>query len=193
MVEEDKSISLTPGVTEEEISRKRSKTFYWTSILIVIIVALIYGVLWYYHWTINKEIEQINAQIQEEQSKIDAMGKEVDKLLSLKKRLDSLDKLLKERAVAWTPLLNKLGDLTVTGVRYSSLDVSKDGKVSLSGFAATAGDIARLLVSLEDNPPENPTPFKDVTLGSSVSYGSEEVPFSLMMTLKSGVLQKKSE
>lgn len=189
MVEEDKSISLVPGVSEEEIGKKKSKTFYGISVIIIIILGIFYGLLWYYNYTILQEVKGVKGQIAAEQAKINAI-KDVDKFLSFKKRLDTLDQILNERAVLWSSFLDELNKLTVTGVRYSSLSVSKEGVVSLVGEAVSAGDIARLLVSLKDTK-ENPTVFSDVKLNSGVSYGAEKVPFSLTLNLKKEFLRKK--
>ena len=190
MVEEDKSISLIPGVSEEELGKKKSKSFYGVSFLIIVIAALIYGILWYYHFTVKKQVDQVRVQIAEEQKKIDAIGEEAQKFLSFKQRLDTLDKILNERAVAWSYFLEQLTKFTVSGVYYSSLTVGKEGKVNLSGEAKSAGDIARLLVSLQNKPPENSTPFDNVELHSSVSYGSEAVPFSISLNLQKSALQR---
>jgi len=145
-----------------------------------------YGGLYYYSWSLNKQISQVRHQIQERQASGPA-GR--DELLLRQGQLKEISDLLANH-VDWTNFLPTLAKITLKSVSYSSLNATRDGTVRVNVVVGSYTDLDKYLQAFDAVGSKTPL-FYDariVSLGKSTDTSSLSTRATIEMKFKKDLL-----
>lgn len=136
-------------------------------VVIALEIAAIFGVSWF----MNNQIDALNAQIEQETTKValeQAQVKYVDDLrdevTQLQAKAEQLERI-KQSPTQLAEVLKALGEVTPPGVWYTAVNITHNdsgGTVALSGKSTTYRQVADLMLDLDAS-----NMFGDATLSSS--------------------------
>ncbi|MFC1632642.1 PilN domain-containing protein [Patescibacteria group bacterium] len=124
------------------------------SVVLIILAILAYGLMFFLNSSRERTITNLNNQIDEVVSDLAKIESQRLAAETLAAQLDNEEALL-NRHVAWSELLKKLSDNTPRKVNFTEFAADLDGYVTVSGFAQTMSELAKLTQSLEDSPEFN--------------------------------------
>lgn len=98
--------------------------------IILILVLIVYGLLWFYNWSAQKKLVTTRNDIDRAQR--DAIAsKDRNELITRQEQLTSLETLL-DNHVYWSFLLPELARVTLKSAHYTEINAQKDGSLDLT-------------------------------------------------------------
>lgn len=148
--DEELSVNLLPG----KKFFLSDKQIIWTYVFIFFLGALAIGSPYNYYRLKNKQATAQNKIFTDQLTQIDAKNKELNKQIAdygpLAKKIKQLLPLL-DNHVYFSQFFPILEKYTVRNVYFSSLDISAEGLISLTGNAWQLRDLAEQLIVFEKN------------------------------------------
>ncbi|HOX41078.1 MAG TPA: PilN domain-containing protein [bacterium] len=163
-------------------SEKRINQIINQGIFAVVSLAILFGV-WFsaliiYNRYLVNDLRAAEQKALEQKTKQTQFIQLRDKIEEANKKLDSIDKVSKER-IHWTQVLSLIGTSVSKNMQIKNLALSSEtGIISLSGAATSRTDIAITKEKLESLPL-----FKNVTFQSS-SYNSTTNDYNFSLTFE---------
>ena len=139
---------------------------------------LIYGGLYLYNSTIEKQISDVERQYSDTNAEINRLSPDLQEGLAYQTRLRNLQILL-DNHIFWSPVLEELSKSTYRSVSYDSLEADQvKHRLVVQGVAPSYTDIAKLILGLKTSRFIN-----DVSLLSSGRSKSEKAGFNFSMEI----------
>lgn len=169
---------------KEEVSERaiKFKRFLQVgSILLLIFYILILGGVFSFWFIQQRESQIVREKVKQAEAKITELQKIESLQLVLKERLQSLTSIFGKEEINYKDVLSQLERLTPSGVDLESIDLAKDGGITISGSAENSLSLGEFLVNLTDPEEEN---FESVALSSISREENGIFKFSLALLLK---------
>lgn len=178
-------INLIPPEIKEK-ARKQAKRSVIIRIsigflgLLILITSGILGVIIYQNLT----LQTLNAQLEQEKTRIATLKDKEAVVFFLKNRIDSINKYTANR-YSQTEVLELLESLTPEGVNLANLTLDKNNRVALQGDTTSTLALDVFFNSLTD-PKENEGKITKVSVESLGKTQSNKVRFSLVINMEGG-------
>jgi hypothetical protein len=137
--------------------------------VVLVLVVLYYGYLWYQASRVNNRIEYTQSQIGKTQAEALAM-KERSALITRQGQLQTADTLVKNH-VFWSYLLPELARVTLKSTSYATIAATSEGVLNLTVTAPSYADLDKYLQVF--NLPQYNKEFSDVKVLSIIKAQDE--------------------
>jgi hypothetical protein len=187
---EEKKESKLPGLEKlkSSIEGIQNEDLMWPLVLasiLLVLVLLAYGGLYFYRGSIEKEIELLN--VKKESMQTDENNNNIDKVISLSKSLASAKGLLLPHVYS-SNSIRLIEDLTLPDASWDSFSFDySSGKISLKGKASTYSEVAKQILIFENDQEKRIS--RAVVSGISLDKAGG-VAFSCDLTLNKDYLKK---
>ncbi len=180
-----------PEKVIEQLGREPARTPGWSFGIILFSAGFLFIVLFVYFGLTFGYEPYINAQIAQQQDKINQLGQSISpadqaNLISFYSQLANLRTLLKSHVLS-SQFFSWLEKNTEANVYYQSLVLSSDGQVTLSGNARTEADINQALAIFENAPEVQRVAVSNVGISESTGGWG----FTATLTLQPSLLVPK--
>ena len=168
---------------EKELMKTVNLVFLFASFLLIILIgaaALVYGADYQKKTQLRGVQKSLDDQVVT-LKKYEDIEKEIESLNSKLKTIDSLS----SKKIIWSSILDEIAKDTPVAMQIKTLSLDKEtGKISITGFADTRRDIAKLKEKMD-----NSKYFKNVVFASS-NYSEETKNYSFSISCELGDIKK---
>lgn len=172
-------LKVKEKISEREIKLKRFLQV-GSGILLIFYILVLGGVFSF--WVIQqRESQLVRDKIKRAEAKVSGLKKIESLQVTLKERLEVLASVFGEDKVNYQDVLTQFEQLTPSGVTLESIDLSKNGRITIEGSAETSVSLGEFLVNLTKPEEEN---FKNVVLSSIRRTEEGSYDFSLRLLLE---------
>ncbi len=112
-------------------------------LLLVIVAAIVYGLLFFFNWRSNSKLETTNKEVQKLESEA-LSNKDRNELVTRQEQLTHLEKLVDDH-VYWSYLLPELSRVTLKSAKYTRIEADKQGKLNLTVSLPSYSDMDKYL------------------------------------------------
>lgn len=131
--------------------------------------------VWFQKLGYDREVKRLDTSISELQSQVDELkSQQVEELVFARNIVESVH----GRAIPWSKVLKKLGDLTPVGVFYRTYSGGESGDVELTGLSDSYESTANVIKVMVDSEDFEDVFVPSVALGTT-SDGQTVVSFGL--------------
>lgn len=158
-------INLAPGTMFIAAARRRQRTLYVGSVVIVVILLAVWLSLFVWERNLQQRRDTAAASLQKITAEITRTGDGARRIEEFEGRLLALDQLL-ENHVEWAPIFAELERLLPVATVLTQIDANiAQGTIAVRGKTPAVDIVAQTLASLRDTP-TRATLFTDVNFST---------------------------
>jgi Tfp pilus assembly protein PilN len=153
LVKEQEDLEVNLVIPQHE-NVTQEKAFFWYSLTAIISLLLVFGAFLYFkskNIFYASELDVLSSQQSMIDQKISTAENNIKEFGSLAVKFNYINQLF-DNHIYWSKFFPELEYYTVPGVYYSSLSVSSDLKINLSGRGRNLRALAEELVALRQSP-----------------------------------------